>query len=115
MTGSGATLVKQEDVVAMTALAGRVVLPTEEQEAFSALKTEMTSFVSVYDSHYKDVVEVHSETCGEDLSGKVDLLLTDPPYNTRCEQGRSNSNHDVLSKDDMEGIVDMIEGVLVHG
>lgn len=115
MTGSGATLVKQEDVVALAAPAGRVVLSAEEQEAFSALKTEMTSFVSVYDSHYKDLVEVHSEACGEDLTGKVDLVLTDPPYNTRREQGRPNSNHDVLSKDDMEGTVDMIEGVLVAG
>ena len=44
------------------------------------------------------------------LYGKVSLVLTDPPYNTRREAGATNSEHDKFSSTDMQKAADLIAG-----
>jgi DNA modification methylase len=52
----------------------------------------------------------------ESLFGKVALVLTDPPYNTRREAGASNSDYDKLSLSSMKEAADVIEKLLrPHG
>jgi hypothetical protein len=50
------------------------------------------------------------------LFGKVALVLTDPPYNTRREAGAANSDYDKLSLSTMKKAADFIEKLLrPHG
>jgi hypothetical protein len=50
------------------------------------------------------------------LFGKVALVLTDPPYNTRREYGAGNSDYDKLSLSTMKEAADVIEKLLrPHG
>jgi DNA modification methylase len=52
----------------------------------------------------------------QSLFGKVALVLTDPPYNTRREAGASNSEYDKLSLSSMKEAADVIEKLLrPHG
>ena len=52
----------------------------------------------------------------QSLFGKVALVLTDPPYNTRREAGASNSDYDKLSLSTMKEAADVIEKLLrPHG
>jgi hypothetical protein len=52
----------------------------------------------------------------ESLFGKVALVLTGPPYNTRREAGASNSDYDKLSLSSMKEAADVIERLLrPHG
>ena len=46
------------------------------------------------------------------LYGKVSLVLTDPPYNTRREAGATNSEHDKFSSTDMQKAADLIANLL---
>jgi DNA modification methylase len=48
----------------------------------------------------------------ESLHGRVDLILTDPPYNTRRTAGTSNSDHDYLSISEMKEVGDLIAALL---
>ena len=50
------------------------------------------------------------------LLGKVSLVLTDPPYNTRREAGASNSEYDKISSSAIKQTADFIEQLLApHG
>ena len=46
------------------------------------------------------------------LYGKVSLVLTDPPYNTRREAGATNSEHNKFSSTDMKKAADLIANLL---
>jgi hypothetical protein len=48
----------------------------------------------------------------ESLFGKVALVLTDPPHNTRREAGAINSDYDKLSLYSMKEAADVIEKLL---
>ena len=39
------------------------------------------------------------------LRGRVFFMLLDPPYNMRLASKKSNSDHDTLSEDDMDHVV----------
>jgi hypothetical protein len=50
------------------------------------------------------------------LVGKVSLVLTDPPYNTRREAGASNSEYDKMSSSANKHSADFIEQIITtHG
>ena len=49
---------------------------------------------------------IESDMSNPPVRGNVQLILTDPPYNIRRRQGRSNSDHDKLARKDMRKVVD---------
>ena len=52
---------------------------------------------------------------GQTLSGEVQLVLTDPPFNYRRERGEDNAWYDALSSDDMEQVGDLMADLLRPG
>lgn len=44
----------------------------------------------------------------------MNLVVTDPPYNTRREQDSDNFVHDLLSQDDMEQFVEFVQEFLAR-
>jgi DNA modification methylase len=49
------------------------------------------------------------------MSETVDLVLTDPPYNTRRELGQDNTAHDLLTKQNIIDMTDECDKVLARG
>lgn len=45
------------------------------------------------------------EQCGYEVEMKIDVVLTDPPYNVRQELGRQTSDYDLLSEDNTTEMV----------
>lgn len=52
----------------------------------------MAQYCAVYTTEYKEVVLIHQGNTSGELADSVYLLLTDPPYNTRCNAKRINSD-----------------------
>ena len=88
----------------------------QTQKAFDVLVKAMADRVCVaYNTPFDETAEAHSGGCGEELKGKVQLVMTDPPWNYRRERKLDNSEHDVLSDEDMKRVVDAIIEVLAPG
>ena len=79
------------------------------------MQTHMAKYCWLHDVHFDDLMDTEAEVSGVNLEGKVNLILTDPPYNVRNSRNRKNSDHDVLTEDDMADCVKMFAKMLVPG
>ena len=114
---SGVFAVKEEDVP-VTIPAGSDQPSDNATDAFRVLRQAMSRYGHVYDSPMHQLVELHGDGTGTDLKNKVDLVLTDPPYNTRREAGRPNSSHDEFTLAQMSSFCDEMADLLLgcgHG
>lgn len=64
---------------------------------------------------FRDAVAEAALNAGLSLSAAVDLVLTDPPYNSRRLAGKSNSEHDTFLGNDMRDAVEVISEVIAPG
>ena len=86
--------------------------------AFGHLDTVMRrSFCALYQCDQQNLEVTHDSLSTESnlAFGDAQLVLTDPPYNTRRLQGKQNSDHDVLTEDDMERTVATVNAALRPG
>ena len=67
------------------------------------------------DGFLQDVVQLSVEAGGFDIENQVQLVLTDPPYNTRREGNQENSSHDSFSDRDMEDLIEICVKVMKPG
>ena len=97
----------------------------QESSDTPAPRQHLTDAQKVVLQHLRSTDRVHmecakfqdwakSEAC-EALSGKVTLILTDPPYNSRRNSNSPNSEHDVLSGLDMTMAADIFCKMLRPG
>lgn len=112
---SSAVSVKEEDVLDLTIPTGRRELTESERGSYKLLCDALKKYVHVYDTCFRDIEEIHSHRTGDHLSGNVDLLLTDPPYNIRRERDRENSSYDELSLKDMDDFCSVATDLLCEG
>lgn len=49
------------------------------------------------------------------FDGNLELLIADPPYNTRGQGRKPNSKHDVFTKQDQADLLDAFDVVLRPG
>lgn len=85
-------------------------------KSHDTLKEAMTPYAATYACCFRDLVVSHSkEVCEDSLVGKVQLILTDPPYTTRNLQGLPNSDHDVLTSTDIRDAGSLIAKLLRPG
>ena len=69
----------------------------------------MSPYVRMYNCSFTELVQEDNMASDvPSVEGQVQLVLTDPPYNHRRENGQSNSSHDVLTEDDMKETVDTV-------
>ena len=85
------------------------------QHALDELRKVMEKNFACYDCSFQDLVDVHQDLDGEYISSKADLILTDPPYNSRFAQDRDNSDHDQFNDEDMERFVQFCRKVMSFG
>lgn len=109
------TTAKEEDVVDFPVPSGATDLSDTEREAYMLLEDAMSQYVCVYDTSFRELSDIHADRKGEELTGLVDLLLVDPPYNTRREGNKDHSRHDVFTTKDMDDLVDFASDILVPG
>lgn len=82
------------------------------ERSFDLLKNKMEVVVVCLNGQFADVSDVYEEDRGASLDDAVSLVLIDPPYNTHREQNKNNSDHDVLSDDDMAEVSEILSKVL---
>lgn len=88
---------------------------TQMDEAFFKLREEMLTTFSCYDVGFDELGGSHEDQCGVQLDGTVDLLLTDPPFNTRRQNKSRNSTHDNLRYVHMEKVASIAGRFLKPG
>lgn len=92
---------------------------TEEQIAtnMDCLRQGSRPSLRMYCGSFDEIIHQDDlNTTGEDtVAEKVQLVLTDPPFNIRREQHRPNSGYDFLSTEEMVGVVDIITELLRPG
>jgi len=101
-----------EDVIEPAATAE---LGPDAKQAYEVLKEGLKRYGSVHVTDLDGLIEVHGDATGEELKEKVDLLLTDPPYNFRREAQAANSAHDTLTEAEAGEIIHLAYDLLVPG
>lgn len=76
---------------------------------------EMDFFFSIYHMDFRNLVEENELGVREDLSGKVNIFLTDPPYNVPRDQKDDHARCDVFSSKDMKDVVKVLRDVMKSG
>lgn len=74
---------KEEDIVDDVLPAATLGLSEEGKAAMATLVKWRVPVCEAYDVEFRNVVEEHELGAGEELDGKVDLVVADPPYNVR--------------------------------
>ena len=110
-----AQTVKTEEDLVDVEPADSLRFDAETNQAYKLLQQELRKYVSFYTCPFTDLAEKHADNMGEELGVSVDFVLTDPPYNIRRTKERPNSDYDSLSEEDMRGVVDVVDAVLVKG
>jgi len=75
------------------------------------------SYVAMYNCSFEDLVENY-DMLMEDappLKGRVQLILSDPPFNVRREANRDNAEYDILRLDQMDKSVESMYETLGPG
>ena len=98
-----------------------ITAPPSTAEVTEAVQTVKSfvlgQYVHAYNSDFDELIESY-DTLGNDrrdLGGRVQLVLTDPPFNVRRERGLPNSGYDKLSFNDMKRVVNRVTDVLRKG
>ena len=86
-----------------------------ELQAFDEVNDEMERSFIMIEGELEDVVDVAKVSLKIKLEGIVDLVLTDPTYNTRRDAGSDNSEYDVFTESDMKNLADVCSQVLKPG
>ena len=86
-----------------------------EEPSSEKVKSLMSPFCCIYDDEFWELLDVESVEMGTPLDGRVQLLLTDPPYNSRKERSYYNLTHDSLTEEDMALCVNMFATMLRPG
>lgn len=60
----------------------------------------MVPYRSTYDVNSSSLAKEHESGIGEHLSGRLDFVLADPPYNVRNDRKSDHAEYDVLTLSD---------------
>lgn len=72
--------------------------------AYEYCERQMSRRFRLHNCSFHDLVEVDDNKSGDSelsIEGRVQFVLSDPPYGTRAERNRENSGHDVLTEKSM--------------
>lgn len=87
----------------------------ETDQAYQTVNRDMFNKFAMLDVDMENLIGSAMDLAGVDLNANVDLLLTDPPYNIRKEGGRTNSEYDQFTENDMEELIEFAATVLKKG
>lgn len=63
---------------------------------------------------FEKVVEEHQKAAEEDLTESVDLVVADLPYNTCWEANHDNSDHYLLTSENIKQVSDAVDAFFVR-
>lgn len=75
----------------------------------------MAILCSIYDVDLTNLADEHGLVVGEDLSGKVDIVLTDAPDNIRGDRNDAHVEYDVFDSSGMEDMAKVLREVMKPG
>lgn len=116
---------RDEEASSTTLSRSRPIFPlppashAEIKKEWEELKTVIKPFCRMYNCRFQNLVEADELLSVRGaFAGKVQLLLTDPPYNVRRERGSrgsENAEYDLLEMSDMRSVVKWANTILRPG
>lgn len=100
--GSSAHDFKKKDVVHVAKRTASFAMGDEGKASVRELVNQMFLVRSIYNVYFGNYAKEHKLGTREDLFGKVDLALTNPPYNRRRDPNKNHEDNDVIVSRDME-------------
>ena len=85
------------------------------QKSYQVLGKERNQLGYFSTCHFKDLCGMYEEFEGHSLVDSVDLVLTDPPYNTRSDLNCANSEDDIFTNTDIANFVGVTDVTLRTG
>ena len=92
-----------------------VEFDVETDPSCLVLRENLKHYVSFYCFSFRRLNDTHERHAGENLESKVNLILTNPRYNMRRNQGRQHSTHESFYNSEMVKLVDIADFCLVPG
>ena len=111
----GSTTAKEEQEIVDIDHSGLDVPNPIIQKSYQVLGKERNRLVYFSTCHFKDLCGMYEEDEGHSLVDSVDLVLTDPPYNTRSDLNCANSEDDVFTNTDIANFVGVTDVTLRTG
>ena len=75
----------------------------------------MRRFMQIYSSSFEDLSQMHENRRGTVLDSRVSFICADQTYTTRSRRGAANSEHYILSTEDMADVVKTMDAMLMPG
>lgn len=111
--------VSGDDIFEKQEVGDAYIAPLQKEElepALDGLYAEMKPFFRMYHCRFDELCDTDMAVAeGNAVSGNVQLVLSDPPYNTRRSRSRKNSCYDVLTPEDMLEVVTTTDELLRPG
>jgi DNA modification methylase len=107
--------VSSDKVVSRNEEAERGVPDMSQVSAENAVNSVLSSYVCAYNSCFRNLLASHEKRTGKTMNGTVQLVLTDPPYNTRRDREIRNSAYDDLSIEDVQEAASITTSLLRPG
>lgn len=73
------------------------------------------AYCSVYKTSSEDTTGLLPDSDSEELTESVNLVFTDPPYNTRSGQNHDSSAHDVISDNEINRVTEVVQERFASG
>lgn len=105
----------EEDFVDGSEPIASATLREEEKTVMIKLVKTMATLFSIYDIDYRNLKGEHGLVVGEDLSGKVDFVLSDIPYNVLRDPNDDHSQYDVFGSTDTKNMAKIFGDVINPG
>lgn len=113
--GEDAYEMKEEDLIDNVYYAVSSTLSKEGKTVFSKFINEMAEVCSINEVGLRNLDEDHEFAAEEDLTRKVEIVLTNLPYNILRDQYDDRAEYDVFRWSDINEIADVLGDVVRPG
>lgn len=92
-------------------------IDSPSHEDVQILRSALNPYCRMYNCSYSDLIDVDNtkSESAESIENQVQLILTDPPFNTRREEGKAYSDYDILRSKDLVHAVELYSDLLREG
>lgn len=91
-----------------------VVSPEEFQDSFKSTKKTMRPWISSYHCSFHEVLIMNQSLTSISITERVQLVLTDPPYNILRAGNTGEILHDCLTPEDVPDILEVVDNTVCN-
>ena len=111
------TVVKKGDVIDIIDVQPAITLQMDAptKEAYDVLVEALQRYVTVYTASFQQMKALTDQGDSPSIAENIDLIMTDPPFNSRRLADLQNSEYDVLTRANQRSFTDLCDEALVRG